>query len=79
MDVLHRKPEAKDFRMGRDCYFCAQADPAFYQRKPIDRLVQAKMDDVAGAHLTEEGYVRHRLAELKRKPGYLALAFSKSA
>jgi hypothetical protein len=79
MDLLHRKPEAKDFRMGRDCQFCAHADPAFHQRKPMDRLIQSKMDDIAAAHLTEEGYVKHRLAELMRRPGYAVAGLSKSA
>jgi len=67
MDLIHRKPQSKDFRLGRDCAFCSQADPNFHQRKTVDRLVHAKMDDIAGAHLTEEGYVKHRLAELRKK------------
>lgn len=67
MDLVHRKPESKDFRLGRDCQFCSQADPDFHQRKTIDRLVHPRMDDIAGAHLTEEGYVKHRLAELRKK------------
>lgn len=79
MDLLHRKPDAKDFRMGRDCQFCAQADAAFHERKPMDRLIQPKMDDIAAAHLTEEGYVKHRLAELMRRPGYAVSGLAKSA
>jgi hypothetical protein len=80
MDVVHRKPEARDFRMGRECQFCHQADPAFSQRKAIDRLIHSKMDDTAAAHLTEEGYVKHRIAELMKKPAYvLAGLMAKSA
>jgi len=33
----------------------------------MDRLVQSTQEDVAAAHLTEDGYVRHRIAELARK------------
>ena len=30
----------------------------------MDRLVAAQLDNTAGAHLTEDGYIRHRIAEL---------------
>jgi hypothetical protein len=33
----------------------------------MDRLVQSKLQDVASAHMTEEGYVKHRIAELVKK------------
>jgi hypothetical protein len=79
MDLLHRKPEAKDFRMGRDCQFCANADPSFGQRKPMDRMVQPKMEDIAAAHLTEEGYVKHRIAELMKKPAFAFSQLARSA
>jgi len=39
-------------------------DSNFAQRRPMDRLVQTSLEDVAAAHLTEEGYLRHRIAEL---------------
>ena len=64
MDPFHRKSEGADTRTGRDCQFCFRSDPDFSKRKPIDRLVLSKQDDSASAHLTEDGYVKHRLAEL---------------
>jgi hypothetical protein len=33
----------------------------------MDRLVLSKLDDTAAAHITEDGYVRHRIAELMKK------------
>lgn len=65
MDLFHRKYQGIDTRTGRDCQFCRQADPDFAKRKPMDRLVQS--DDIASAHLTEDGYVKHRIAELMKK------------
>jgi hypothetical protein len=69
MDFVHRKPQQKDFRMGRECQFCSHHDPEFGNRKPIDRLVTAKLDDTAAAHITEDGYVKHRLLELRTRFG----------
>jgi len=67
MDLFHRQPQGSDIRTGRDCQFCSQDDPDFGKRNPMDRLVASKLDDVASAHLTEQGHVQHRLAELRRK------------
>jgi len=67
MDLFHRPPKRNDIHTGRDCRFCSHADPDFAKRNPMDRLVAPKLDDVASAHLTEEGHVQHRLAELRRK------------
>ena len=64
MESLHRKPERSDFRNGRDCCYCSCHDPKFSERKSPDRLVHPKLNDVASAHLTEDGYVKHRLVEL---------------
>ena len=69
MDFIHRKPQQQDFRMGRECQFCSHNDPEFSGRKPIDRLVTAKLEDTAAAHITEDGYVKHRLLELKTRFG----------
>ena len=74
MDPLHRKAQDRDTRMGRDCQFCLATDPEFKQRKPLDRLVFANLDDSAGAHLSEDGYVKHRLAELTQKGSKAAAA-----
>ena len=69
MDFVHRKPQQSDFRMGRECQFCHHHDPDFSRRKPIDRLVTATLDDTAAAHLTEDGYVKHRMLELQTRYG----------
>ncbi len=81
MDLFHRKLQGSDTRTGRDCQFCRHADPDFAKRKPVDRMVASRFDDTASAHLTEDGYVNHRLAELLKKRGVLSLlpALAKSA
>jgi hypothetical protein len=67
MDLFHRKSLGKDTPTGRDCQFCCHVDPDFTKRDPMDRLVLSKLDDTAAAHLTEDGYVKHRIAELLKK------------
>jgi hypothetical protein len=67
MDLFHRESQGKDTRIGRDCRFCHRVDPDFTKRDPMDRLVLWQLDDTAAAHLTEDGYVRHRIAELLKK------------
>ena len=62
MDCFHREP-LSDTRTGRDCAFCQQIDQDFARRKPLDRFV--KDCDTAAGHVTEEGYLRHRIMELK--------------
>ena len=82
MDLFHRKSEGKDTRTGRDCQFCFHLDPDFTKRAPIDRLVLTNMDDTAAAHLTEDGYVKHRIAELMKKSAYpinAGMSLAKSA
>ena len=66
MDGFHRKSQGQDTRNHRDCRFCCQMDPNFFRRSMLDRLVQSPLDDTASAHLTEDGYVQHRLLELTR-------------
>jgi hypothetical protein len=73
MDLFHRKLQGNDTRTGRDCQFCRQSDPDFAKRKPIDRMVASRFDDTASAHFTEDGYVKHRLAELIKKRATLSL------
>jgi len=67
MDRFHRSSRGEDTRNGRECQFCHAMDPDFGRRMPMDRLVHSTLDDTASAHLTEEGYVKHRIAELVRK------------
>jgi hypothetical protein len=70
MDLFHRETLGKDTPTGRDCEFCYRADPNFAKREPMDRLVLSKLDDTAAAHITEDGYVKHRIAELMKKRAF---------
>ena len=69
MDLFHRESLGKDTPTGRDCQFCYRADPDFSKRDPLDRIVLAQLEDTASAHLTEDGHVKHRIAELLKKRG----------
>jgi hypothetical protein len=51
-------------RSGRTCEFCKEFDPKFLARKVMDQMVVANREHTASAHLTEDGYVRHRILEL---------------
>ena len=81
MDLFHRELVGKDTPTGRDCEFCYRVDPDFSKRDPMDRLVLSKLDDTAAAHLTEDGYVKHRIAELRKRRalGVVATGLLKSA
>ena len=70
MERLHLRP-LHDIRTGRDCQFCRQSDVEFEKRNPLDRLVLSERDDTASAHMTENGYVKHRLREIDVRVGPL--------
>jgi len=55
-----------DTRSSRKCEFCLELDPQFAHRHPLDQMVVSTRRAVASAHLTEDGYVRHRILELRR-------------
>jgi hypothetical protein len=55
-----------DARSSRLCEFCREFDPQFRERHPIDQMVVCSRKAIASAHLTEDGYVRHRMLELRR-------------
>jgi hypothetical protein len=55
-----------DTRSGCPCEFCMQLDPQFPKRRLIDQMVASNRKHTASAHLTEDGYVRHRVLELGR-------------
>jgi len=55
-----------DTRSSRPCEFCRELDPHFPDRRPLDQMVVSTRKAVAGSHLTEDGYVRHRILELRR-------------
>jgi len=55
-----------DTKSSRPCEFCREFDPQFRQRSPLDQMVACSRRAVASAHLTEDGYVRHRMLELRR-------------
>jgi hypothetical protein len=69
MDLFHRELLGKDVPTGRDCQFCSCADPDFFKRDLMDRLVVPMLGDTAAAHISEDGYVKHRIAELMKKRG----------
>ena len=51
--------------MGRECQFCQHSDPHFGKRDPLDRLVCSELNDTAAAHMSENGYIEHRLLEVR--------------
>jgi hypothetical protein len=55
-----------DTRSSRPCEFCQELDPQFPHRRPLDQMVISSRKASASAHLTEDGYVRHRVLELRR-------------
>ena len=55
-----------DTRSSRPCEFCREFDPKFRDRSPLDQMVASNRKPTASAHLTEDGYVRHRILELTR-------------
>jgi hypothetical protein len=69
MDTYHRKPQKNDSRTARECSFCQRIDPEFACRRDLDRLVLPELDDTAGAHISEDGYVLHRIAEMRARFG----------
>jgi len=76
MDHIDRSAlKRTEARAGRLCEFCRELDPQFPQRKTADQLVTMSRKLSASAHLTEDGYVRHRMVELNR----LALRYPRSA
>ena len=61
----HRQSGKQDTRNSRSCSFCQQADPDFSQRRAADQAVLCGHSDSAAAHVTEEGFLRHRMVELR--------------
>ncbi|MGA9526576.1 MAG: hypothetical protein WBS24_00530 [Terriglobales bacterium] len=55
-----------DTRSSRPCEFCRELDPHFPTRRPLDQMVVSTRKAVASSHLTEDGYVRHRILELRK-------------
>jgi hypothetical protein len=68
MERLHLRPH-QDTLTGRECQFCRLSDPEFGTRNTADTLVCTKQNDTAAAHLTENGYVRHRMLEIEVRIG----------
>lgn len=69
MDFMHRKPLERETRNGHDCEFCAKLDPDFGKRRPVDKLVHNKLYAIASGHLSEDGYVKHRMLEIAARLG----------
>lgn len=55
-----------DTRSSRPCEFCREFDPLFPERHASDQMIATSRKATASAHLTEDGYVRHRMLELRR-------------
>lgn len=55
-----------DTRSSRLCEFCRELDPNFPARRPLDQMVVSTRKAVASSHITEDGYVRHRILELRK-------------
>ena len=53
-----------DTHSSRPCDFCREFDVSFFERRGPDQMVAAGRMHTASAHLTEDGYVRHRVLEL---------------
>jgi hypothetical protein len=71
--IHHALPSRFDARAGRPCEFCQQLDPQFPGRKPLDQMVARGRKASASAHLSEDGYVRHRVLEIRKLVGHLPL------
>jgi hypothetical protein len=57
-----------EVRSSKPCEFCQQLDPQFPRRHPLDQAIGAnRKTSSASAHLTEDGYVRHRILELNQR------------
>ena len=70
--IEHKRYE---LRSSRPCEFCKELDPQFPHRHPLDQVVSVSRKTSAASHLTEDGYVRHRMVELSR----LASRYPRSA
>ena len=64
MEHIDPAASKRDVRSSRPCEFCREFDPDFLSRKPMDQMIATNRQHTAAAHLTEDGYVRHRMVEL---------------
>jgi hypothetical protein len=55
-----------DTRSSRPCEFCKDFDAEFLKRPPLDQMIGSNRKAVASSHVTEDGYVRHRMLELRQ-------------
>jgi len=62
-----------DTRSSRQCDFCRAHDPKFQERRAPDQMVATNRKHTASAHLTEDGYVRHRMVELRQMASHRPL------
>jgi len=72
--TFHRDRELHEHLNTRPCAFCQRSDPNFSGRKVEDKLIRSNGSDAAPSHVTEDGHVLHRMAELEirrsfRSPG----------
>jgi hypothetical protein len=55
-----------EVRSGKLCKFCKDLDPGFADRHALDQLVGTNPGNTASSHLTENGYIHHRMLELNQ-------------
>lgn len=65
--IEHAPGKRLDTRSVRPCQYCRDLDPGFGGRMLLDQMVLPNHSYTASAHLSEEGYVRHRMLELKQR------------
>jgi hypothetical protein len=68
-DLSHSKRKHEDTRSGPECQFCARFDSNFQKRTHIDRVVTPNRTESASAHMSEDGYVKHRILEMRVRFG----------
>jgi hypothetical protein len=61
MERLHLRP------CREACEYCRRSDPNFDKRAPLDKVVCSKESNEASGHLTENGYVWHRMLEVENR------------
>jgi hypothetical protein len=66
MDRIHFRPHVET-RTGENCKFCLSSDPEFATRRPMDKVVLSRQNGAASAHMSENGYILHRLLEIDHR------------
>lgn len=70
--TFHRDRELHEHLNTRPCGFCQRMDPNFSRRRVEDTLIRSNGSDAAPSHVTEDGHVLHRIAELAVRRSFRA-------